>query len=376
MLPGKINLLDFDQQALRIFFESKGEKPFRAIQLVRWIHQQGISDFEQMSNLSKVLRADLQKTAEIKIPELVWEQVSVDGTRKWLLKLEDTKDKLMSPVGNRIEMVFIPEDGRGTLCISSQIGCTLDCSFCSTARQGFNRNLSTAEIIGQLWLARKLLVEGGVSQGVSNVVLMGMGEPLHNFKNVVTAINLMLDDNAYGLSKRRVTLSTAGVVPMIDRLKAVSEVSLAVSLHAPNNDLRDQLVPVNKKYPIEELIPACERYIEGSHKRLITFEYIMLDGINDQLVHARELAALIRGIPCKVNLIPFNPFPQAGYRRSPADVIDRFREVIQHSGIVTVTRKTRGDDIDAACGQLVGKVKDLSQRHLRFQSPRYGAVSI
>lgn len=376
MLPGKINLLDFDQQALRIFFESKGEKPFRAIQLVRWIHQQGISDFEQMSNLSKVLRADLQKTAEIKIPELVWEQVSVDGTRKWLLKLEDTKDKLMSPVGNRIEMVFIPEDGRGTLCISSQIGCTLDCSFCSTARQGFNRNLSTAEIIGQLWLARKLLVEGGVSQGVSNVVLMGMGEPLHNFKNVVTAINLMLDDNAYGLSKRRVTLSTAGVVPMIDRLKAVSEVSLAVSLHAPNNDLRDQLVPVNKKYPIEELIPACERYIEGSHKRLITFEYIMLDGINDQLVHARELAALIRGIPCKVNLIPFNPFPQAGYRRSPADVIDRFREVIRHSGIVTVTRKTRGDDIDAACGQLVGKVKDLSQRHLRFQSPRYGAVSI
>lgn len=376
MLPGKINLLDFDQQALRIFFESKGEKPFRAIQLVRWIHQQGISDFEQMSNLSKVLRADLQKTAEIKIPELVWEQVSVDGTRKWLLKLEDTKDKLMSPVGNRIEMVFIPEDGRGTLCISSQIGCTLDCSFCSTARQGFNRNLSTAEIIGQLWLARKLLAEGGVSQGVSNVVLMGMGEPLHNFKNVVTAINLMLDDNAYGLSKRRVTLSTAGVVPMIDRLKAVSEVSLAVSLHAPNNDLRDQLVPVNKKYPIEELIPACERYIEGSHKRLITFEYIMLDGINDQLVHARELAALIRGIPCKVNLIPFNPFPQAGYHRSPADVIDRFREVIQHSGIVTVTRKTRGDDIDAACGQLVGKVKDLSQRHLRFQSPRYGTVSI
>lgn len=376
MLSGKINLLDFDQPALRDFFSSKGEKPFRATQLMRWIHQLGICSFEQMSNLSKALRAELEATMEVKTPLLVLEQVSGDGTRKWLLKLEDTRDKLKSPGGNHIEMVFIPEEDRGTLCISSQVGCTLDCSFCSTARQGFNRNLTTAEIIGQLWLARKFLYESGVSQVVSNVVLMGMGEPLHNFNNVVKAINLLLDDNAYGLSKRRVTLSTAGVVPMIDRLKHVSEVSLAVSLHAPNNSLRDKLVPLNKKFPIEELIPACKRYVEGRHKRQITFEYIMLDGVNDQPEHARELAALIRGIPCKVNLIPFNPFPQAGYRRSPTQNIDRFREIVQRSGVVTVTRKTRGEDIDAACGQLVGQVKDLSRRHLLFQSPRYGAVSI
>ncbi|MEJ2565167.1 MAG: 23S rRNA (adenine(2503)-C(2))-methyltransferase RlmN [Gammaproteobacteria bacterium] len=353
----KVNLLNFDRQALEAFFTAAGEKAFRTTQVLQWVHQRGIDDFAAMSNLSMALRARLQDTAEIRVPELVMEQGSRDGTRKWLLKLDG---------GNCIETVFIPEMDRGTLCVSSQVGCSLNCRFCSTAQQGFNRNLTTAEIIGQLLVAYRAL--GDTPKGerrISNVVLMGMGEPLLNFDNVVRAMNIMTDDFAYGLSKRRVTLSTAGMVPMIDRLREVCHVSLAVSLHAPNDALRDELVPLNRKYPIAELLAACKRYVAGAPHRKVTFEYVMLDGVNDSPAHARELVGVLEGVPAKINLIPFNPFPNTSYACSSSAAIDAFRHIVTRAGLVTVTRKTRGDDIDAACGQLVGKVMDRTRRSRR-----------
>ena len=358
--PPKVNLLGLDRRGLEAFFAEVGEKPFRASQVLQWIHQAGVRDFEAMTNLSKVLRRKLGEMAEIRVPELVLEQRSNDGTCKWLLRLDG---------GNCIETVFIPERDRGTLCVSSQVGCTLNCSFCSTAQQGFNRNLTPAEIIAQLLVAYHAL--GATHKGerlITNVVLMGMGEPLLNFDAVIAAMNIMLDDFAYGLSKRRVTLSTAGVVPGIDKLREVCDVSLAVSLHAPNDALRDDLVPINKKYPIAELLQACKRYVADKQHRRITFEYVMLEGVNDTPAHARELVALLKDVPSKVNLIPFNPFPNTRYKRSGAAAVHRFGEIINAAGITTVTRKTRGDDIDAACGQLVGKVMDRTRRSAKAAS--------
>lgn len=353
---GKINLLDLDRKGLEAFFAQMGEKAFRASQLMQWIHQRGVTDFDKMSNLSKVMRERLKERAVVHIPETVVEQGAKDGTRKWLLRLDS---------GNSIEMVYIPEDDRGTLCISSQVGCALACSFCATAQQGFNRNLTTAEIIGQLFLAKKTLEENmgdTTKRVVTNVVMMGMGEPLLNFDNVVKAMNLMMDDFGYGLSKRRVTLSTAGVVPAIDRLKEECDVALAVSLHATTDALRDELVPINKKYPIKELMAACCRYLDRDGRRKITFEYVMLKGVNDQPEHARQLIKLMKGVPGKVNLIPFNPFPGSDYVCSSRNAIFRFRDLLQQGGVITMTRKTRGEDIDAACGQLAGKVKDRTKR--------------
>ncbi len=359
MAQDKVNLLDFDRSGLTAFFTELGEKPFRASQVLKWIYQQGVDDFDAMTNLSKALREKLKAVAEIRVPEVVTEQASADGTIKWLLRLDS---------GNSIETVFIPEAGRGTLCVSSQVGCALECSFCSTARQGFNRNLSCGEIIGQLWVANRALeCRPRDERVISNVVLMGMGEPLLNFDNVVSAMNLMMDDHAYGLSKRRVTLSTSGVIPALRRLKAVSDVSLAVSLHAPTDALRDELVPLNKKYPIQDLLAACIDYLGDDPRRRITFEYVMLDGINDSPAQARQLVRLLQGVPAKVNLIPFNPFPDTRYRTSPRARIDAFREILMQAGLVTVTRKTRGEDIDAACGQLAGKVQDRTKRTGRSQ---------
>ncbi|MEE9425944.1 MAG: 23S rRNA (adenine(2503)-C(2))-methyltransferase RlmN [Methylococcales bacterium] len=349
-----VNLLGLDREAMQDFFVELGEKPFRASQLLQWIHQRNTTDFDSMTNLSKVLREKLSRLTEIRFPEVVTEQISADGTRKWVLQLS---------CGNRVETVFIPEEGRNTLCVSSQVGCALNCSFCSTARQGFNRNLDTSEIIGQLWLAQHLV---GDDQRISNVVMMGMGEPLLNFDNVVRAMNLMRDDFTFGLSKRRVTLSTAGVVPGIDRLSEVCDVALAVSLHASNNAVRDELVPINRKYPIEQLLDACVRYIGDQKRRKVTFEYVMLDGINDSVNDARQLAKILQGIPSKVNLIPFNAFPGAPYQCSSRNAIMRFQDQLHQRGIITMTRKTRGDDIDAACGQLVGKVSDRTRRSLRM----------
>jgi 23S rRNA (adenine2503-C2)-methyltransferase len=353
-----VNLLDLDLNGLQAFFASIGEKPFRATQVMKWIHQQGIVDFDAMTNLSKALRLQLKQVACISIPKVEMMQTSQDGTRKWLLKLDN---------GNSIETVFIPEDDRGTLCISSQVGCALDCSFCATAQQGFNRNLTVAEIIGQLWLAEHTLRAENYQtekhgRVVSNVVMMGMGEPLTNFNNVIKAMSLMMNDFCYGLSRRRVTLSTAGVVPALLRLKEQSPVSLAVSLHAPNDSLRDQLVPINKKYPLNQLIAACREYVEDDPRRQITFEYIMLKDLNDSPIHARELIKLLKGIPAKINLIPFNPFPQSHYQRSTTEAIELFRDILIQAGLVTITRKTRGDDIDAACGQLAGKVINRRQQ--------------
>jgi len=351
----KVNLLGLTRDELSAFFAAMGEKPFRAAQIMKWIYQFGVTDFEQMTNISKALRQKLQQQAEIHIPAITVEQKSADGTIKWLLELPDT---------NGIETVFIPEQDRGTLCVSSQVGCALDCGFCSTARQGFNRNLSAAEIIAQLWIANKTL--GMTADGnriITNVVFMGMGEPLLNEKNVVSAVSLMLDDNAYGLSRRRVTISTAGVVPALRRLRDSCDVSLAISLHAPDDKLRDQLVPINQKYPIAELFDACRYYFNGDTKmKHFTIEYVLLDHVNDSIQHAAALVRLLKKIPCKVNLIPFNPFPQAAYQRSTAQRIDAFRNVLIKAGLVTITRKTRGDDIDAACGQLAGKVNDKSGR--------------
>jgi 23S rRNA (adenine2503-C2)-methyltransferase len=353
----KTNLMDLNRQELEAFFTARGEKRFRAAQLMKWIHGRGVADFDAMTDIGKGLRADLRETAEIRLPEIVADQLSDDGSRKWLLRLAD---------GNCIETVYIPEAGRGTLCVSSQVGCMLNCSFCSTARQGFNRNLSSGEIIAQLWQASRAL--GSRPDGerrISNVVMMGMGEPLLNYENVVRSIQVMLDDFGYGLSKRRVTLSTAGVVPAIRRLRTDCDVSLAVSLHAPDDELRDELVPLNRKYPIAELLDACREYVGQDSRRRVTFEYVLLDGVNDSDVHARRLLRLLEGVPAKVNLIPFNPFPETRYRCSPAQTIARFFGLLNRSGIVTITRKTRGDDIDAACGQLAGHFQDRTRRRAR-----------
>ncbi len=342
---------------MEAFFVDLGEKAFRTSQVLKWIHQQGVYDFDAMTNLSKALRHRLKEIAEIRTPEVILEQSSEDGTRKWLLRLDS---------GNCVETVFIPEANRGTLCVSSQVGCALDCAFCSTAQQGFNRNLTTAEIISQVLVATRTL-RGDLDKDrvITNVVLMGMGEPLLNFNNVVRALQLMQDDFAYGLSKRRITLSTAGVVPALDRLRDVSDVSLAVSLHAPYDELRNELVPLNRKYPIDELLAACRRYISGQSHRAITFEYVLLAGVNDSAQHARDLASLLKGLPAKVNLIPFNPFPGTRFKRSDDLVINAFRDILMSRGLTTITRRTRGDDIDAACGQLAGKVMDRTKRQLR-----------
>jgi len=361
----KINLLGLGPEALKAYFAGMGEKPFRAGQVLQWIHRYGVDDFDAMSNLSKSLRSRLQETAEIRAPEVILDQLAADGTRKWLLRLAD---------GNCIETVFIPEAERGTLCVSSQVGCTLNCAFCATGHQGFNRNLEVEEIIGQLWIANRLL--GRSSDGervVTNVVMMGMGEPLLNFDNVVSAMKLMLDDMAYGLSKRRVTLSTAGMVPMLDRLRTECPVSLAVSLHATDDALRNELVPLNRKYPIAELLEACKRYVAGDGRRRVTFEYIMLAGVNDSVAHARQLVKLLEGIPSKVNLIPYNPFPQGRYQRSGQDVIDRFRDILTRANLTTITRKTRGEDIDAACGQLAGRIQDRTPRSQKLNRRMTGS---
>lgn len=357
------NLLNYDAKSLADFFVEIGEKPFRAKQLLRWIHQSGTADFGHMSDLAKNLRDKLAHLAVIEAPQVISDFVAEDGTRKWLLSVG---------AENAIESVFIPEVNRGTLCVSSQVGCALACTFCSTGRQGFNRNLTVAEIIGQLWIANKLLRENSsqsASDGstsservVSNVVMMGMGEPLANFENVVMALDLMLDDYAYGLSRRRVTVSTSGLVPALDRLRERCPVALAVSLHAPNDALRDQLVPINKKYPLNELLAACRRYLAVAPRDFVTFEYVMLDGINDSVSHARELIQLVQDTPCKFNLIPFNSFHGSGYRRSKSENIRVFRDILMQAGFVVTVRKTRGDDIDAACGQLAGQVKDKTRR--------------
>jgi len=352
-MPG-VNLLDFDSAALAAFVESLGEKPFRARQLLRWIHQRGARDFDAMSDLAKSLRLRLAEHAQIVAPDVLSDATSDDGTRKWLLDVGQR---------NAIEMVFIPEDDRGTLCISTQAGCAVNCVFCSTGKQGFNRNLTTAEIIGQLWTAEHAMrSNGGAGERViSNVVLMGMGEPLQNYDAVLPALRLMLDDNAYGLSRRRVTLSTSGMVAQMDRLAEDCPVALAVSLHAPNDALRDVLVPLNRKYPLQQLLAACRRYVRAAPRDFVTFEYVMLDGVNDLDTQARELVSLISDVPCKVNLIPFNPFPQSGLKRSSPERIRAFAQHLLDAGIVTTTRKTRGDDIDAACGQLAGDILDRTR---------------
>lgn len=356
MSSQKVNLLNYDYQQLRDLLSSWGEKPFRAQQLFKWIHQIGLIDFTQMTNLGKALIAKLSELAFIALPEITSCQKSNDGTHKWLLKLD---------CGNCIETVFIPETNRGTLCVSSQVGCALNCSFCSTGKQGFNRNLNIAEIIGQVWVAARELATQ--SRRITNVVMMGMGEPLLNFDNVVSAMNIMMDDLAYGLSKRRVTLSTSGVLPELEQLKKISPIALAVSLHAPNDLLRNELVPINKKYPLAQLMALCKNYFKEEPRRKVTFEYVMLKGVNDQPEHALQLIQLLRDVPAKVNLIPFNPFPMTQYQRSSQQAIDAFRDILIRSGINTITRKTRGDDIDAACGQLAGEVKDRTSRSQRWQ---------
>lgn len=351
----RINLFDMDRRSLAEWFTGQGEKPFRAAQVLKWLYQQGVTDVGEMTNLSKPLREKLAHTTFIQLPEVVTEQVSVDGTRKWLLRIDDK---------NCIETVFIPEKDRGTLCVSSQVGCALDCSFCSTGKQGFNRNLTTAEIIGQVWIANHSLgYFSGRCRPVSNVVMMGMGEPLLNFENVVSAMKLMIDDLAFGLAHRRVTLSTSGIVPAIYRLAETINVSLAVSLHAADDRLRNTLVPINRTWPVSKLMEACRAYANSRPGEPITFEYVMLDGINDREENARQLVRLLNGVPAKVNLIPFNPFPGAAYKRSSDSTINRFREILINAGIMTITRKTRGDDIDAACGQLVGQVLARAKRH-------------
>ena len=367
MTASTVNLLDLDAAGLVAYCGSLGEKPFRAKQLQRWIHQFGVDDFDGMTDLAKSLREKLKGRASLDMPAIVRDHVSTDGTRKWLIDVGNS---------NAVETVYIPEENRGTLCVSSQAGCAVNCRFCSTGKQGFSRNLSTGEIIGQLRMAEFALraskhgSSGGANGGkgdrvVTNVVMMGMGEPLLNYDAVVPAMRLMLDDNAYGLSRRRVTLSTSGVVPMMDRLGADLPVALAVSLHAPNDSLRDMLVPLNKKYPLRELMAACQRYLKVAPRDFVTFEYCMLDGVNDSEAQARELVALTRDVPCKFNLIPFNPFPESGLTRSTNEQIKRFAQVLMDAGVVTTVRKTRGDDIDAACGQLAGAVQDrtrLAQR--------------
>ena len=356
-----INLLELDLHGLEALFADLGEKPFRARQVARWVHQRLIDDIGAMTDLAKPVRERLARVAHIRGPSVMRDTTAADGTRKWLLDVGN---------GNAVEAVFIPEDDRGTLCVSSQAGCALDCAFCSTGKQGFNRNLTTAEIVGQLWHANRTLLADGVTAPwvqhgrapITNVVLMGMGEPLANFDPVVSALRLFIDDHAYGLSRRRVTLSTAGLVAQIDRLRDSCPVALAVSLHAPNDALRDRLVPINAKYPLATLLPACTRYLERAPRDFVTFEYVMLDGVNDHPEHAAELIALVRDVPCKLNLIPFNPFPGSEFRTSPRSRILAFQKALIDAGIVTTVRKTRGEDIDAACGQLAGQVLDRRTR--------------
>ena len=358
-----MNLLGLDKPALTAYFAERGEKPFRALQVMRWVHQRFVDDVGAMTDLAKPLRESLAASATVQGPSVIRDTTALDGTRKWLLDAGN---------GNAVEAVYIPEDDRGTLCISSQAGCALDCAFCSTGKQGFNRNLTTAEIVGQLWHANRTLLADGftapwIEQGrppITNVVMMGMGEPLANFENVVPALRLMLDDNAYGLSRRRVTLSTSGIVPLIDRLRDECPVALAVSLHAPNDALRDSIVPINRKHPLRELMAACLRYLPAAPRDFVTFEYVMLDGVNDGISHADELVALVRDVPCKLNLIPFNPFPGSEFRTSPRPRIADFQKRLMDAGIVTTVRKTRGDDISAACGQLAGQVQDRTKRRL------------
>jgi 23S rRNA (adenine2503-C2)-methyltransferase len=348
--PTKTNLLGLTRADLEAFIENMGEKPFRARQLLKWVYKRHEGDFDKMTDLAKTFRERLKEVAEVRTPEIKIAQVSGDGTRKWLLGMDGTQG---------IEMVYIPEPGRGTLCISSQVGCAMDCTFCSTAQQGFNRNLTVAEIVSQVWLAnRELGFQPGGDRLITNIVFMGMGEPLANYRNVVPATEILMDDLGFDISRRRVTVSTSGLVPQMLKLAEETNCALAVSLHAPNDRLRDELVPINRKHPIADLLDACWQYVEKQNARSITFEYVMLDGVNDQPSHAHELAKLLHGRPAKVNLIPFNPFPQTRYKRSPAAVIERFRDILNAHGVITTTRRTRGDDIDAACGQLVGRVTD------------------
>ena len=359
----KVNLMGLPEAKLVAFFESIGEKKFRAIQVMKWIHQLGADNFEDMTNVSKDLRAKLKNIAEIRLPEVVEQLDSTDGTRKFLIRVTG---------GSVIETVFIPDGDRGTLCVSSQVGCSLDCSFCATGKQGFNRDLTAAEIIGQVWIAAKSfgqLQAGGVRR-VTNVVMMGMGEPLLNFDNVVDSMNLMMHDNAYGISKRRVTLSTSGVVPQLDRLSQYTDACLAISLHAPNDELRNELVPINRKYPIAMLLDSAQRYIAAmpdSHRK-ITIEYTLIDQVNDRPHHARELAELLRNVPVKINLIPFNPFNLSNYKRVSNNALRKFQDILIEEGFITTVRTTRGEDIDAACGQLAGQVNDLTKRSERYRA--------
>ncbi|WP_185268375.1 23S rRNA (adenine(2503)-C(2))-methyltransferase RlmN [Halopseudomonas xiamenensis] len=361
---GKINLLGLTQAKLEAFFEELGEKRFRAGQVMKWIHHFGVDNFDDMTNVGKALRDKLKACAEIRGPEVVSEDISKDGTRKWVVRVAS---------GSCVETVYIPQNGRGTLCVSSQAGCALDCSFCSTGKQGFNSDLTAAEIIGQVWIANKSFgtVPAKVDRAITNVVMMGMGEPLLNFDNVVDAMTLMMDDLGYGISKRKVTLSTSGVVPMIEKLGQVTDVALALSLHAPNDELRNQLVPLNKKYPLSVLLPACNAYIAGlGEKRFLTIEYTLLKDVNDQPEHARQMIELLRETPCKINLIPFNPFPYSGYERPSNNAIRRFQDLLHNAGYNVTVRTTRGEDIDAACGQLVGQVMDRTRRSERYIAVR------
>ncbi len=366
----KVNLLDLNRQGMREFFKELGEKPFRADQVMKWLYHYCVDNFDEMTNLNKVLREKLKEIAEIRAPEVRMQQQSSDGTIKFAMTLFDGQD---------VETVWIPESDRATLCVSSQVGCALECTFCSTAQQGFNRNLRVAEIIGQVWRVNKLLGPFGETgiKPVTNVVMMGMGEPLLNLNNVVPAMDLMLDDNAFGLSKRRVTLSTSGVVPALYKLKEQIDVALAISLHAPNDELRNEIVPINKKYNIEEFLEASRHYIDGSKaNKNITIEYVMLDHVNDSMDQAHELAETLKNTPCKINLIPFNPFPGNDYGRSSNSRIDRFAKVLIEKGYIVTVRKTRGDDIDAACGQLVGDVVDRTKRILKKQRAQRGGSGI
>lgn len=370
-----LNLLGLNRSQFEAWCAERGERPFRARQILRWLHQSGEADLERMTDVSRAFRSQLSEAAVIAAPPVLRDSTAADGTRKWLFDVG---------TGNAIESVYIPEgetdddetEGqsrryRGTLCISSQAGCALECSFCSTGRQGFNRNLTAAEIIGQLWHASRTLSHSlGMERPITNVVMMGMGEPLANFDNVVTALQLMLDDHAYGISRRRLTLSTSGLVPAMDRLREECPVALAVSLHAPNDELRNELVPINRKYPIRQLMDACVRYIDKAPRDFVTFEYVMLAGVNDSVAHARELAQTVSAVPCKINLIPFNAFPDSGYSRPAAHVMPDFRDVLQQAGLTTTVRKTRGDSIDAACGQLAGRVQDRTRRVQRRAEER------
>lgn len=359
----KTNLLGLTRPELEAFIAQMGEKPFRARQLLKWLYKRAESDFDKMTDLAKSFRERLKEVAEVRTPDIRMTQVSADGTRKWLLSMDTLRGKAKEgdPIdaSQAIEMVFIPEPGRGTLCISSQLGCAMDCTFCSTAQQGFNRNLSVAEIVGQVWLANKELgYEPGGNRVVTNIVFMGMGEPLANYRNVVPATEILMDDLGFDISRRRVTVSTSGLVPQMLKLAEETNCALAVSLHAPNDELRDELVPINRKHKIAELLDACWQYVNKQNARSITFEYVMLDGVNDKPEHAFELVRLLQGRPAKVNLIPFNPFPGTQYKRSTPAAIERFRDICNSHGVIATTRRTRGDDIDAACGQLVGRVRD------------------